>query len=191
MIYIKIQFHYSVPYDELLSISSLGEFSHSQAVVAKHYIESLESFWREESKKIVPSIEKVTGLKFRGNVDCYVVSNMLFEAISHPFTIKMDSDFSKLRGIFVHELLHILFVQNGTKALPVVNQLYGDHNYKVHFPVLLCEKRVLEQVYKSSERQKRVEDLDYVWKDVEKVYPLFRSYKGGVIQFLHKHVIHP
>ena len=189
MIEIKIKFQYSVPYDQLLGIMYNKEFSHSQAIVAKDFINKIEVFWQKEGNKIINNVEKTANLKFKSNVDCYVVSNMLFEAISHPFTIKMDHDFNRLKGILVHELLHILFSQNGSKVIETFNKIEGDHDYKVHFPVLLCERKVLEKLNKSFKREKRVEDLDYVWKDVNKSYSKFKNYKKGLIPFMQEHVI--
>ena len=89
----------------------------------------------------------------------------------------------------VHELIHILFVQNENKVLKVLNCLSGDHNYKVHFPVLLCERKVLENLHGSFKAEKRVEDLDYIWRDVDKVYTMFKKDNKGVINFLNKNVI--
>ena len=176
----KINFRYSTPYDEMLSIMSGEELSHSQALIAKEYLEKVNEYWEKEGKKISKEIEKVSGLKFNKDVEGFVVSEMAFEAISHPFTIKMCNDFNKLRGVLVHELLHVLLVQNEVKVLNVVNQLKGDNNFKVHFPVLLCERKILENLYGNFKIEKRVEDLDEIWKEVNKVYPEFKkSGKNG------------
>src|SRR3989344_432922 len=180
----KINFRYSMPYDEMLSIMRGEELSHSQAMIAKDYIARVNELWDGEGREIIKEIERAAGLRFKQDVDCYIVSEMAFEAISHPFTLKMCSNFEKLRGILVHELLHVLFVQNDKKILPVLNNMAGEHSYRVHFPVLVCERRVLERLYKEFKIEKRVEDLDNVWKDVNKIYPGFKNYRKGVIEFL-------
>src|SRR3989338_1206897 len=112
----KINFKYSMPYDEMLSSMKGEELSSSQNVIAKTYIKELNGFWEKENERVVNAIEKASGLRFKKDVDCYVVSDMTFEAISHPFTLKM------------------------------------------------C--------------------LDYIWRDVNKIYHEFKNYKMGVVDFI-------
>jgi len=180
----KINFKYSMPYDEMLSSMKGEELSSSQNVIAKTYIKELKGFWEKENERVVNAIEKASGLRFKKDVDCYVVSDMTFEAISHPFTLKMCLDFKRLKGILIHELLHILFVQNDKRILRAVNKLNGDRDYKIHFPVLLCERKVLERLNGNFKVEKRVEDLDYIWRDVNKIYHEFKNYKMGVVDFI-------
>jgi len=184
-----IDFIYSSVYDELFTSMKKKKYSGKQFIEMEKFSAMLQSFWEKEGKKIIREIERVTKLKFKKEVDCYIVSEMFFEAISHPFTVKMCNNIDRLRGIMVHELIHILFVQNENKVLKVLNCLSGDHNYKVHFPVLLCERKVLENLHGSFKAEKRVEDLDYIWRDVDKVYTMFKKDNKGVINFLNKNVI--
>ncbi|HLC62896.1 MAG TPA: hypothetical protein VJJ21_01110 [Candidatus Nanoarchaeia archaeon] len=183
----KVNFRYSTPYDEMLSIMSGEELSHSQTMIAKGYLGKINEYWGKEGAKIAKEIEKVSGLKFNKDIEGFVVSEMAFEAISHPFTIKMCDDFNRLRGILVHELLHVLMVQNEVKVLNMVNRLQGDSNFKVHFPVLLCERRVLENLYGNFKVEKRVEDLDEVWKEVNRVYPGFKKSGRKGIEFMREY----
>ncbi len=180
----KINFKYSIPYDEMLSSMKGEELSSSQNMIAKNYIKELNQFWEKESLGVFNAIEKISGLKFKKNVDCYIVSDMAFEAISHPFTLKMCLDFKRLKGILIHELLHVLFVQNDKKILKAVNKLDGDRDYKIHFPVLLCERKVLERLNGNFKVEKRVEDLEHVWRGVNRAYPGFKNYKMGVVDFI-------
>ena len=53
----KINFRYSMPYDEMLSIMQDNDFSHSQSLVAKEYIGKVEAFWEKEGKKIIREID--------------------------------------------------------------------------------------------------------------------------------------
>ena len=178
-----------MPYDEMLSMMKGEALSSSQGIIAKEYIAKLDGYWKKYGGKIVTAVEKASGLKFKQDIDCYVVSDMAFEAISHPFTLKMCSNLGRLNGIMVHELLHVLFVQHHEKILPVLNGLPGDHHDKVHFPVLLCERKVFENLHGSYKREKRVEDLDEVWRNVNKVYKRFKSCRKGVVPFLEDYFV--
>ena len=113
---------------------------------------------------------------------------MFYESLSHPFTIKIEKDFDRLFTIFVHELVHILLVQNFKKVAPLVNLIDRDSNYRIHFPVLLIERKVLEKLNKSYKKQKRIEDLDYVWEDVDKMYSNFERTNKGIVSFLKENV---
>lgn len=177
-----IVFHYSQAYDEMLSMMMGKETPDGAA--AKAFVKKIELLWKKEGRGILQEIERVSGLKFGERLDCYVVQNMLFEAISHPFTLRMHKNVEKMRGILVHELLHILLVEHGDAASNVLNTLEGNHEFRVHFPVLLCERRVLEKLSGSFQQEKRVENLEDVWKAVNQVYPAFKDYQRGVLRFV-------
>jgi len=177
-----IVFRYSRPYDEMLGMMMGKQIADSFA--AKEFLQQLEALWKKEGDSILREIERASGLKFREKLDCYVVQQMLFEAISHPFTVRMHRHVEKMRGILVHELMHILLVQHGAAASRIVNSLDGGSEFKMHFPVLLCERRVLEKLYGGFQQEKRGENLDEVWKAVNKVYPAFQHYQHGVLRFV-------
>ncbi len=175
----KINFEYSSVYDMMLN-EVMGNTNFEKP---KEFIDSVKIFWNSNGNKIVKEIENASKLRFKKNVDCFVVSSMPYESISHPFTIKTEESKDKLLAIFVHELTHILMMQNFKQVSPLLSPIDKDHNYKVHFPVLLIERKVLERLNKNYKKQKRIEDLDYVWKDVNKVYPVFCN-SNGIVNFL-------
>lgn len=180
----NLVFRYSQAYDEMLSLMMGKPVNEVDAVAAKDFVKKLEALWNREGRKITKEIERVSGLRFQQRMECYVVRRMLFESISHPLTLRMHRHVEVLRGILVHELLHNLLVQHGARASKVLNQLAGNHDFRVHFPVLLCERRVLEKLYGRWKQEKRVEDLDDVWRAVNKVYPVFLREQRGVLRFL-------
>jgi len=182
----KINFEYSSAYDMMLS-EMIG--NETDAKKSQDFLSSVRTFWSSNGNKIIKEIEKVSKLKFNREIDCFVVSSMLYESISHPFTIKFEKSKDKLLAIFVHELTHILLAQNFKNAAKTINLINGDHDYKVHFPVLLIERRVLEKLHKDYKMEKRIEDLDYIWSEVNKVYPEFHNYSKGIVPFLKENVV--
>src|SRR3990167_9793090 len=183
----KINFEYSLVYDMMLG-EMMGSFDVKPEKDSRIYINSVRKFWDKKGARIIKEIENVSKLKFKRDVECFVVNSMFYESLSHPFTIKIEKDFDRLFAIFVHELVHILLVQNFKKVAPLVNLIGRDSNYRVHFPALLIERKVLEKLNKSYKKQKRIEDLDYVWKDVNKVYNEFKSSNKGIADFLRNYV---
>lgn len=175
----KINFEYSSVYDLMLN-ETIGN---TDVEKPKEFLDSVRLFWNSNGTNIIKEIENASKLKFKKSVDCFVVSYMPYESISHPFTIKTEKNKEKLLAIFVHELTHILMSQNFKQLSPLLNSIDKDHNYKVHYPVLLIERKVLERLNKSYKKQKRVEDLGYIWKDVNKVYPVFCN-SNGIVDFL-------
>jgi len=183
----KINFEYSLAYDMMLG-EMVGNFNPASIENSRLYLDSVRSFWSKNEDKVIKEIEKVSRLKFKKAADCFIVNSMPYESLSHPFTIKIENNSDKLLAIFVHELTHILLVQNFKKVSSSINMIDGDVNYRVHFPVLLIERKVLGKLNKSYKKQKRTEDLDYVWKDVNKVYNEFKSSNKGIADFLRKYV---
>lgn len=179
-----IEFCYSRVYDELLAAMMGREISESDVHEGRRIAEQLEILWRKEGKKIVGEIEKAAGLRFRKKRECFLVQHMLYEAISSPLTLRMHKNVEVLRGILVHELLHSLLEEHGKRASKIINMIEGSRNFRLHLPVVLCERMVLENLTGSFSREKRVEDLDEVWIAANKLYPEFHQYHRGVLRFL-------
>ena len=108
----KVNFFYSEPYDRMLTDMLGNSFPNEQPMIIKKYQKNLESCWKKEENKIIKEIEKISNLKFKSNVDCYIVNDMFYDAISNPFTIRIEKDLGRIKSILIHELIHILFVQN-------------------------------------------------------------------------------
>ncbi len=116
MFNMEINFIISRPYNGLF-----GDFDRS--VIEKEK-DSLLELWSKDGEKFISFIEKETTKKFKKNVyDCYLVQNFLRKGISAPLTIKV---FGKTKGEFItliHELLHVLFVENRDFFTPIFKDL--------------------------------------------------------------------
>ena len=77
---------------------------------AKEY----QNIWDENGKRIVEEIEKYSKLKFETDK----IDAIVFEGISksHPLHLKASNPFDYKKGDLIHELCHILLVDNDIKA---------------------------------------------------------------------------
>ena len=186
----KLNFQYSQVYDELLTYMSRNHFDTSQVIELEIFTIKLAKYWQNIHDKIVKEIEKISGLKFNNNVDCFIVKHLGYRAISEPFTIKMNKDFNYLTAILVHELVHHL-IKDNSKILKLVNTKFAheENDFKIHFPVLLVERKVIENLFGDKffknimKKDDHNPDLAYEWEEVNRVYPHF---KANIIGFLEK-----
>jgi len=187
----RIHFVYSAPYDRMLSLMSTLTYHEEQIIELKLYIKELESYWKKHEKKIIKEIEKVSKLKFKHDERCYVVKNMNYIAFSHPFTIKMNSNLEETKLTLLHELMHILFVQNTKKSKILIKSLHNlypekDIFFKVHIPLCLVERKVVENLYgktyfnKVLEKELLSDEEDEVWPVANKIYPRFNT---NIVEF--------
>ena len=183
-----IDFVYSPVYDELFTVMKRKKFSGEQFIDMEKFCASLESFWKKDGGKIKKEIEKVSGLKFNGKIECFLVRDMRFNAISFPFTLKYNKNMEIIKGILVHELIHILLKDN-KRLLELVRKKfdYEDYDFKVHFPVLLVQRKVIENIYgreyfeKVLQNENYIDELGYEWERVNQYYPKFEK---GIVGFL-------
>ena len=187
-----IEFVYSPVYDELFTSMKKKKYSKEQFVDMEKFTAQLESFWEKEGNKIRKEIEKVSKLKFKGDIKCFIVKDMDFNAISFPFTLRYNKDFEVIKGTLIHELIHVLLRDN-KKVLDLVRNKFGyeDYDFKVHFPVLLIQRRVTENLYgkdyfkKVLMQEKDIDELGYEWERVNKIYNKFNI---GIVSFLEKNI---
>jgi len=185
----KIDFVYSTIYDNLLTEMSRKEFSVEQMKEMEFYKEEFEATWKKEEGKTIREIEKISKLKFKGNKTCFLVYNMKFAAISNPLTIKRESHLERAKTILIHELIHILLEDNRRKIIKLIDKIYPEetHEFKIHVPVLLVTRKVVENLYGKRVVEEILEDemrrnvLNSVWPTVNSIYPRF---KKDIIKFL-------
>ena len=183
-----MDFVYSSVYDELFTVMKKKKYSGKQYIDMERFSASLQSFWEKEGGKIKKEIEKVSDLKFKYKLRCFVVKDMEFNAISFPFTLKYNNDLETIKGILIHELIHVLLRDNH-KVLDLVRKKFGyaDYDFKVHFPVLLIQRRVTENLYgkeyfkKVLQQERDIDELGYEWDRVNQYYPKFEK---GIVSFL-------
>ena len=186
----KLNFNYSQVYDELLSYMSRNNFDNKQIIELETFCIELSKYWDNLNNKIVKEIEKVSSLKFKSNVDCFVVKHLGYRAISDPFTVKVHKDFNYLTGVIIHELIHIL-IRDNEKIIKLVNNKFKheENDFKIHFPVLIIQKKVIENLFGEKffnnimKKDDHNPDLAYEWDQVNKVYNYFNS---NIIKFLEK-----
>lgn len=182
----KINFRYSRPYDEMLTLMSGLEYDEFQEVSVKKYIDELNSFWKEDGKKIIDEIERVSGLKFKADLECYVVKNMRYAAFSHPLTLRLDES-GNIKATMIHELTHILLVQNSSKIVKLINKKFKEESrLKIHLPVLLIFKNVVGNLYgkeylERSFDMERDGELEKIWKIVKSI-----NFNKNIIAYLER-----
>jgi len=186
----KLNFQYSQVYDELLTYMSRNNFENKQILELETFTIQLSNYFKDKQSKIVKEIERVSGLKFSSNVNCFIVKHLGYRAISDPFTVKVNKNFNYLTGVLIHELIHILLKNNQTILKLVNNKFKHEENdFKIHFPVLLIERKVIENLYGErffsniGKKDDHNPDLAFEWSEVNKVYDKFNN---NIIKFLEK-----
>ncbi len=184
----KLEFIYSPIYDNLLTDMSKKEFSNNQIKEMEFYKEELELIWKKEENKIIKEIEKISKLKFKSNRKCFIVNNMKYTAISNPLTVKREH-IERTKTILIHELVHILFEDNKDKIKKLIEKSYPEESmdFKIHVPVLLITRKVVEKLYGEKEfniileKEMHIDILNSVWPEVNKIYSKFNS---NIVLFL-------
>ena len=185
----KIEFIYSPVYDNLLTDMSKKQFSIDQMKEMEFYKAELEASWEKEGNKISKEIEKVSKLKFKGNKTCFVVNTMKYAAISRPLTIKKEAHLERAKTILIHELIHTLLEDNREKIAKLIEKTYPAESldFRIHIPILLITKKVVENLYGDTLFQEILSDemkrdvLNSAWPEANRLYPKF---KDNIINFL-------
>ena len=186
----KIEFIYSPIYDNLLTEMSKKEFTESQIKEMSFYKEEIEAIWKKDEKKIISEIEKVAKLKFKDNKKCNVVKHMKYTALSQPLTIK-KLHLQRANSVLIHELIHVLLEDNKDKVEKLIAKTYPEDSveFKIHVPVLLITRRVVENLYGENEfktildKEMHIDLLNAVWPEVNEIYNKFNN---NIVNFLKK-----
>ncbi|MBI2148150.1 hypothetical protein HYU23_00570 [Candidatus Woesearchaeota archaeon] len=185
----KVEFIYSLIYDNLLTEMSKKEFSSEQMKEMLFYKEEIEAAWKKDEKKIVKEIENISRLKFKGNKKCFLIYCMKYTAISNPLTLKKEAHLERAKTILIHELIHILLEDNREKIAKLIEKTYPEESieFKIHIPVLLITKKVVERLYGKQMVEEILKDemkmgiLNSAWPEVNSIYPKF---KNNIVKFL-------
>ena len=186
----KINFEYSQVYDELLTHMAHNQYNNKQFLEMQTSTLEFEKYWKKTENKIIKEIQKVSGLKFNKESKCFIVKHLGFRAISYPLTIRFTKDFKYLTAVLIHELIHVLLMNN-KKTLNLVKKKFNDeeNDTKIHFPVLIIERRVIENLFGNAffnnilVKDDHNQELAYEWDLVNKHYNKFNS---NIIKFLEK-----
>ena len=185
----KIEFAYSPIYDSLLTEMSRKIFDINQAKEMELYKEEIEAFWEKDENKIIKEIETIANLKFKSSKTCFIVKHMKYAAISKPLTIKSGQHLQRAKTILIHEIIHTLLDDNKEKIDELIKKIYPYETleFKIHVPVLLITRKVVEKMYGVEIFNEIINDemrrdiLDRVWPKVNSIYPKFNK---DIIKFL-------
>jgi hypothetical protein len=171
----KIEFRYSWIYDDLFRESKetkslfrkAGRKYPSTKVILK-YIDEIKSLWVKKEKKILDSISKNSGLKWRENkIIVYVIGGGV-PGFSDPLTMRIFKDKNHFVDTLIHELIHQIQVQDAKNWMKWWNYLEKEYkkesqttkshifldavNYKVILDVF--DKKRLQKVIRSNDKFK-------------------------------------
>ena len=183
----KVKFHHSQDYDQMLTVMMGIKFD---PLKAREYKIDFQTEWENQENKILKTIEKASKLKFKSKIDCYIVQSMAYKAISHPLTISTEEDVQKNIHLLIHELIHIILVQNQTnQLLRKLEKNYENHDAMVHVPVLLVQKRVEEILYGKKSFTNHIDGLEAHLPIITRLYPKYVKQRSNVLEFLLKWVL--
>ncbi len=101
-----------IVYSDVLNSVFKRDFTKDDLKRLKEECKEFEEWVNKNNEKILDEIEKVTNLKFKErNIDVYICEFFPFKGISIPIIIrKMDKN--EMIKTLIHELLHVILVQN-------------------------------------------------------------------------------
>jgi hypothetical protein len=102
-----------------------------------------QMIWREFGATIVTAAKKITGLEFPMSSIKATVHNG--HSKSHPLTLQATTNRQRSRGDLVHELMHILLVDNNIHSDVIADD--GNHGERVHKLLDLILYDVYVEVY--------------------------------------------
>ncbi len=128
----KIRFRYSQLYDNNYRGSNLIQESLKKKGLEypthekiRDFIKEVEPKWNKIEEKVLSSISKISGLKWKEKqVWCYVIG--CGRSFSDPLTVKVHETKEDFIDTLVHEMIHQIQIQNED----IVNKNWGDYLYK-------------------------------------------------------------
>jgi len=137
----KIIFRHSHSYDQVYKdISRIKNYPTESEVML--YIKKIQKIWNKIGKKILKELEKITKLKFKDEkIICYIVGKAI--PFADPLTIPIyTKEHNYFIDTLIHELIHILFTQEGNliKAKNSWKYVFNRYknetfNTKIHIPL--------------------------------------------------------
>lgn len=190
--YLKIIFKYSWIYDQIWKEGWIGKKKNSKDYPSTrkilNYIKNIEKLWKNDEKKVLIELSRITGLKWKEDkIICYVVGKCI--PFSDPLTTPIYKRYSRgyiskdrFIDILIHEIIHRLFIQEGDfkndkleKAFAYFRKKYKKENWNtiLHIIVYAIHSHVFLKFY-SKRRLKRdvnlspTPDYERAWEIVEK-----------------------
>lgn len=172
----EISIIYSPPYEWNYFFAAKKRWSTKLLSQGYKYQTRLRKRWTRDEKKVLRTISKVTGLKWKERtIRCYIVAHSL--PISEPLTVPMLKNLDASVEAMIHELVHQIFIQNNTFGVgPEYAKKYRRENWNtiIHLPVQAVVKIVLEKTY--GDDAGRYIKYEQWWRDYPKS-PLAPEYR--------------
>ena len=137
----RIVFRHSHAYDQVFDdISRVKDYPKEREIV--DYIYKVQRIWDKIGKKILKELEEVTKLEFKDDkIICYVVGNAI--PFHDPLTIPIyKKEYNYFIDTLIHEIIHILFTQEGNlkrakKSWKYIFTKYKNETFdtKIHIPL--------------------------------------------------------
>jgi len=170
--YPKIIFKYSWIYDQLWGErikDKKNDKKYPSSRKILNYIKNIEKLWKNDEKKVLVELSRITGLKWKEDkIICYVVGK--FVSFSDPLTMPIYKGYSegyisKDRFIdkLIHEMIHRLFTQEkdfknnkSSKSFAYFRKKYKKENWNtiLHIIVHAIHSRIFLKFY-NKKRLKR------------------------------------
>ncbi len=138
---VKVIFRHSHSYDKLYKdIYGYKNYPTEKEIVS--YIKNIQKIWAKLENKILKELENVSKLRFKeGKIICYVIGKAI--PFSDPLTIPIyKEEPNYFIDTLIHELIHILFTQEGNlnkakKLWRYIFRKYKNETFetKIHIPL--------------------------------------------------------
>ncbi len=170
----KIIFKHSYIYSKNIAYWQKKDISEKGLEKLKQHKDKLERVFKKEGKKILPAIERASGLKWHQNeIACYIVKNSF--SFSDPLTIGFEKGPKKIEyyvDVLTHELIHQILTEkeNWLKIEKNWNKLmrkYKKYSWrtKVHVIVHAIHAEVLKSIFNEKRLQSEIKNTkspDYI-----------------------------
>jgi hypothetical protein len=192
----KIQFVYSPIYDKRCKFafekrSPNEKYPDRTEIIA--YIKKVERVWSKIDSLVLSVISKISGLKWRENIKCYVVGRI--RPFSDPMSIRIYDDTNLFIDTLIHELIHQILTQNGDilekywvnikKKYSLESEVTQNHIivHAIHKEVytrLFSDKRLKSDITRSENDNDYKRSWGIVLNDFENIIKELKTYSKKV-----------
>ncbi len=155
----------------------------------ENYIKRVEPIWKNEEKKILTELSRISGLEWKvKEISCYVIG--VGRPFSDPLTLHIEKNYDDFIDILTHELIHQLFtqernMQRSEKAWDYFFKKYKieSRTTKIHIPLHAIHAELIKRFYGEKRIGKRLQipphrDYKRSWEIVQK-----EGYKNILYEF--------
>jgi len=137
----RIIFRHSHSYDKVFKdMSRANNYPNEKKVI--EYIKDVQKIWNKIGRKILIEMQRISKLRFNDNkIVCYVVGRAI--PFADPLTVPIYwKDHNYFIDTLIHELIHLLFTQEGNlqkskKSWGYIFTKYKNETFdtKIHIPL--------------------------------------------------------